>query len=573
MASTSGVAEVQLGGTRDWKPRLSLQNALGILLLVLLSVFVVYPVVLIILQSFQVTRPGEAVVFGLDGWRAVFSERGLGTAALNTLGLTVARQALSLPVAILIAWLIARTDLPGRNVFEFCFWLAFFLPSLTVTLSWIMVLDPEFGLFNQLTRMIGIPAFNIYSFWGITWVHVMASSITVKVMLLTPVLRNLNASFEEASRVSGASPLVTVLKIVVPVMLPAILAIELLAITRSLEAFEIEQVLGAPVGLYVLSTIIYSMLYQQVPRYDAAAAMGVIMLVSMLTLVYLQRAWIGNRRFTTVSGQHQVQVLALGRWRWVACGGLIFLLLLIIGVPLVFSLMGTFMQFFGFFTGTWTLKHWETALKDRSLVQAIQNTVVLAFGTAIGAVFIHSLIAYVIVRTKFFGRRALDVMSWLPFTVPGILLSLGLLGMFLRTPGLRPIYGSMLVLVIAGVIAIMPLAVQITRSNLMQLGAELEEASWLTGGSWWQTYRRIVLPLMSPTLVVVGLISFIGAARNISQVALLSNTATRPLSIMQLDYMADHRLEVAAVISCLIMFMTLGLALGARAFGYRTTGG
>src|SRR3954447_13037566 len=112
MASTSGVAGVHVNPQRDWKPRLTLQNALGILLLLVLLVFVVYPVVLIILQSFQVTRPGEAVVFGLDGWRAVFSERGLGSAALNTLGLTIARQGLSLPVAIMIAWLIARTDLP-----------------------------------------------------------------------------------------------------------------------------------------------------------------------------------------------------------------------------------------------------------------------------------------------------------------------------------------------------------------------------------------------------------------------------------------------------------------------------
>jgi iron(III) transport system permease protein len=401
----------------------------------------------------------------------------------------------------------------------------------------------------------------------------MASSITVKVMLLTPVLRNMNASFEEASRVTGASPLTTLWKIVVPVVLPAVLAIELLAITRSLEAFEIEQVLGAPIGLYVLSTSIYDMLYQQIPRYDVAAALGVIMLVSMLALVYLQQHWIGGRRFTTVTGQYQTQVLRLGRLRWAAFAGLAGMLLLIIGVPLVFSLVGTFMQFFGFFTGAWTLKHWETALKDRFLLQSLQNTLILAFGTAIGAIVVHSLIAYVIGRTRFFGRRALDTMSWLPFTVPGILLSLGLLGMFLRTPGLRPLYGSMAVLIIASVVAIMPLAVQIVRSNLLQLGAELEEASWLTGGNWWQTYRRIILPLISPTLVVVGLISFIGASRNIAQVALLSNTATRPLSIMQLDYMADHRLEVAAVIACLIMFMTLALALAARAFGYKTASG
>jgi iron(III) transport system permease protein len=182
------------------------------------------------------------------------------------------------------------------------------------------------------------------------------------------------------------------------------------------------------------------------------------------------------------------------------------------------------------------------------------------------------LIAYIIVRTRFFGRHALDFISWLPFTVPGILLSLGLLTMFLLPP-LRPIYGSIFILIMAGIISGMPLAVQITKSNLLQLGAELEEASWLTGGSWWHTYRHVVIPLLRPTLVVVALIAFIGAARNVAQVALLSNAQNRPLSMLQLDYMAEGKFEVAAVVACCILFLTVGLALVARAFGYKAGAG
>src|SRR5215208_5954799 len=174
MASIGESGAVGARQWRLWRPKWDLQTILGTILLGLLTLFVVYPVVLIFLQSIQSTRPGEAMVFGIEGWRAVFSERGLASATLNTLGLTLARQLISLPIAILVARLIARTDLPGRNVFEFMFWLAFFLPSLTVTLSWIMVLDPEFGLFNQLLRRVSLPAFNVYSFWGITLVHIMA---------------------------------------------------------------------------------------------------------------------------------------------------------------------------------------------------------------------------------------------------------------------------------------------------------------------------------------------------------------------------------------------------------------
>jgi iron(III) transport system permease protein len=557
--------------SRRW-PRWERASVLASLLLVLVALCVLTPLVIILLQSFQTTRPNEAAVFGLSGWQSVFAERGLRSAGLNTLGLTLVRQIIALPIAVFLAWLIARTDLPGRNIWEFLFWLAFFLPTLTVTLSWILLLDPEFGLLNVLFKALGLGSLNIYSFWGIIWVHLVGSTITVKVMLLTPVFRNIDASLEEASRVAGASALGTLRRIVVPVLLPAILAVELISLTRALEAFEIEQVLGPPVGLYVLSTQIYDLLYRQVPRFDTAAALAILLLLPLLLLVWAQQRVIGTRRYTTVTGKYDTRVLRLGAWRWPAAALLAALMSIILIVPLVFSLLGTFMQFFGFFKpDAWTLRHWEAALHDPLLLRALQNTLILAGSTAITAVFISSLIAYVIVRVRFAGRRTLDFLSWLPFTIPGILLSFGLMAMFLRVPPFRPIYGTVGILVIAGTLAVLPLTVQIAKSNLLQLSTELEEASAIAGGSWLHTYRRIVLPLLSPTLVVIGVISFMGAARNISQVALLSNTANRPLSIMQLDYIAEGRLEVAAVIACLVMFMTIGLALVARVFGYRSS--
>jgi iron(III) transport system permease protein len=242
---------------------------------------------------------------------------------------------------------------------------------------------------------------------------------------------------------------------------------------------------------------------------------------------------------------------------------------LVMAVPFLFASLGTFMKLFGFFSADmWTLVHWQTALSDRDLVRSLQNTLLLAFGTALVVVVLNSLIAYVIVRTRFFGRRVLDLLTWLPFTVPGILLSLALLTMFL-TPLFRPLYGNIITLILAGVISGLPLAAQVLKANLMQFGAELEEASWVSGGNWLRTYRRIVLPLLAPTLLVVALIAFIGAARNIAQVALLSNAANRPLSMLQLDYMAQGKFELASVVACLILFLTIGLALVARVFGYK----
>jgi iron(III) transport system permease protein len=552
--------------------RVDVQSVLCTGVLAAVAFTVVYPVALIALQSFQVAGPGEPARWGLDGWRAALQEPGLRAALGNTLTVTLVRQLLSLPLAVLIAWLIARTDLPGRDWIELGFWAAFFLPTLTVTLGWILLLDPDYGLLNTwLARLVGRKPFDIYSFWGIVWVHVITGSLTVKVILLTPAFRNMNAALEEASRVAGASTLRTALRITVPVMAPAILSVLLLGTMVSLQTFEVEQVLGLPFRFFVFSTMIYDLLVTRVPRYDAATALAVVTLAAMLPLVLAQQWLTRGRRYTTVTGQFQHRAHALGRGRWPAFALVMAILVIVLGVPLVFAVLGSFMKLFGFFDipQPWTLENWTTVLTDDLFLRSVGNTVVLAVSTAAIAVIVHSVIAYIAVRTRYAGRRALDVVSWLPFTVPGIILGLALLWLFLDVRVLRPLYGTMTVLVVAGVIAGMPLGVQIIKSGLLQLGSELEEASRIAGASWWATYRRVVLRLMAPTLAAVAMITFVGAARSIGNIALLATSANRPLSILQLDYIAQRKLEAAVVVACIIMIISLAGALAARLVGLR----
>ncbi len=153
-----------------------------------------------------------------------------------------------------------------------------------------------------------------------------------------------------------------------------------------------------------------------------------------------------------------------------------------------------------------------------------------------------------------------------------VVLSLGLVTMLLQ-PGFRPIYGTMAALVLALVIASMPFTVQIVKSGLMQLGTELEEASWVTGANAFRTYLRVVLPLLSPTLIVTAIITFLSASRNIAQVSLLSTPSTQPLSVLQLNYLVEGKYEVASVLSVILLGISLILALLARIFGYRGVGG
>jgi iron(III) transport system permease protein len=543
-------------------------------MLVAVGVTALYPVVLIVLNSFQMARPGESPQWGLEGWRIALSQPGILTSIGNTASVLLVRQAISFPIAIVIAWLLARTDIPGGHWLEFMFWLSFFLPSLAFTLGWILILDPNYGFANQVLRRLWPTEsgpFDIYSFWGIVWAHLGAYTTAVKVMLLTPAFRNMDSALEEASRVSGAGRTGTLIRITLPAMAPALLVVLVIAMMRGMQAFEIELILGAPVKFYVYSTKIYDLVLQEPPQYGPAMALSTIALLMLTPLIVLQQ-WVSHRRdYTTIGGRYQVRRIRLGRWRYAAFVLVLAVVVIITVVPVTFLVLGSFMKLFGFFAvpEPWTTANWVRILEDEVFLRSVRNTLLLAGGSALVALVFYSLVAYLLVRTDYRGRRLLDFMSWLPFAVPGILLGVGFLWLFLGTPGLRWLYGSMVLLIVATVVSSMPFGIHIIKSNLLQLGRELEEASRVSGASWWGTYRRIVVPILMPVLMVVMVVTFISAARDISNVALLATSETRVLSLLQLDYMIAGRYESAAVVATITMLLSTGVAVVARIVGLR----
>ncbi len=551
-----------------------LRTVLFTLVLLVTLFLVLYPVLLIIFYSFSSAEVGEDFVFGWRAWNYALSEPAMFGTIINTLKLLLAINLIAFPVAVVISWVLARTDIPWRNGLEFMFWISFFLPSLSVTLGWIMCLDPGHGLFNR--AIAALPfieegPFNIYSFWGIVWAHLGANSIAVKVMLLTPTFRNMDSSLEEASRIAGAGRLGTLARIVVPAMLPALLAILLMAMIRAMQSFEIELVLGPPFQFYVYSTKVYSLIAQEPPEFGAAAALATLGLAAILPLIFAQR-WLATRRqYTTLTGRLQAQPVRLGRWRIPVFLGVLFVVLTLTVIPLIFVALASFMKLFGFFNipDPYTVGHWVTIFNDEIFLQSIGNTLLMSGGAAILSVVLFSLVAYFTVRTTFKARALLDFVSWLPFAVPGILFGVGLLFVFLESPLFRPLYGTMWLLILATVISSMTLGTQIIKSNMMQLGHELEEASRITGATWWHTFTRVVLPIMVPVLLLVGVMNFIGAARDVASVALVATADTKTLALLQLDYMVEGRYEAGAVASLVVIVMSTGLALVARVFGLR----
>src|ERR671918_918477 len=542
------------------------------LLLLVVGFLVLTPLGLMIFNSFQTARPGEPIVYGVDGWIKAFTTPGILKAMSNTFSLALVRQAIALFIGAFFAWLIARSDIPMKGFLEFLFWLSFFLPALPETMGWTLFLDPKYGLLNQGLMALGVvsqPLFNIYSFWGIVWAH-LGGTVSVKVMLLAPAFRNLDAALEESSRISGASGWHTFFHIIVPIMMPAILVTTILGIIRSLEAFEIELLLGTPIGLQVYSTKIHELVTWEPPQFPPAMALSTVFLAVLLLLVAFQRIYIGKRSYTTVTGRgFSIRRTQLGRWRYPAFALVLTFALIITVIPTVLLLTGTFMKLFGFFAiaDPWTLDNWRQTLDDPVLLRSLGNTLAIGLGSGLVGVFFYSIIAYFIVKTHYRGRWLLEFLSWLPWSIPGILLGVALLWTFLQTKIFLPIYGSIYILMIAMVIKSMPFGTQLVKSVLLQLGNDLEEASKVCGGTWFDTYRRVVLPLIFPALVTVGLVGFISAARDISTVVLLGSGRSRTLSLLMLDFAAGAEFEKATVVAVMVVGLVVIAALIARGIG------
>ena len=233
--------------SRSWLPPLDGGTALMAVLIGFMGFYVLYPLALILINSFNTATIAEPPVYGLKAWREAFGEYGIWRSLWNSIKIGIVLQVVALPLGIFISWLLARTNILFPSALEFGFWISFFLPGLATTFGWMLMLDPSTGLINSWLRqvpLLGSLNFDIYSFWGIIWVHLVGNGISTKVMLMTPAFRRMDASMEEASRMSGASAFTTLVRITVPAMTPVIIVVLLLIIFVGIAAMILEIAYG-----------------------------------------------------------------------------------------------------------------------------------------------------------------------------------------------------------------------------------------------------------------------------------------------------------------------------------------
>lgn len=536
---------------------LILGGAAAVLLLV-----VAFPLVWLVLGS--VTGPSGPT---LEFYRATFTNPDNYRVLFTTLLIGAAVAVASALIGVPLAWLVARSDLPGRRAVWALVNVAYATPPFLTAIAYVMLLGPNAGLINRgLRAALGLsePPFDIFTVSGMVFV------ITLHVfpfvfLMVAAALESLDPALEQSAQILGAGRLRTLGFVTLPMVRPAILAGALLAFVDSLSLFGPQAILGVPARIHTIPTRIYA-LFSYPPRFGLASALALSLVVVTVLSLYLQHRFLGQRSYVTMTGKGAEMVrVRLGWWRLPALGlcAAVFVVAVLLpyGVLLGVSLSRQWATVLE--SGNLTLRNYAYVLFEFSLTRhSIVNSLVLAAGAATLAMAVGTLIAYLDLRTAFVGRRLLDYLSLVPLGLPGIVLSVGLIQAWIRPP--LVLYGTIWILLVAYVARFVPFAVRSANASLRQVDPVLEEAARITGASWLRSLATVTVPLIKRGMLSGWLLIFVPALRELSASVLLFTSGTETLAVSIFQLYEEGYFEAVCALAVLTLAITLVMLAIAR---------
>jgi iron(III) transport system permease protein len=534
---------------------------LGVAVLVLL-VLVGYPLLWLLLGALGL--PNE---LGLDHFVRVYTRTQNFEPLKNTIVLALGTGLLSVVLGVPLAWAAARSNVPLRRTIHALVALSYITPPYLTALAYIILLGPDAGHFNRALRwLLGLETgpFNVFSMGGIIFVigiHVFAFTY----FLTYTALQSVDAALEESAQVLGARRWTVARLITLPLVAPAITGGALLAAVDSMALFGPQAFLGLPAQIVFLPTRIYGLLGSYPPRWGDASALSLILVLLTVAGLVMQRGYLERRSFVTVGGRGvRTQRMRLGWWRWpllAFCSTVVFFSAV---APVAVLAAAAFSKSWiaPLTPANFTLTHFQSALfDDQVAVRGIVNSFKLATGAGLVAMLLGLAIAYIDLRTRIRGRRLLDYLAILPLGLPGTVMAVGILLAFIRPP--LVLYGTIWILLVAYIARFVPLAVRSANATLQQIDPSLEEAARITGASWLQTIRLVLLPIARPGLIVAFLLVFIPALGELSATILLytGGTETIAVAIFRLNDLGQLEVVAALAVFTLAVILAVSLAL------------
>jgi iron(III) transport system permease protein len=541
---------------------------LGLPLLTFVSFLVLVPAALIVVAAFatDVPRPGNSgLAFTLENLRVLAAE-GVLAAALNSLLIAVGATVLALAIGGALAFVTARTDARARGFLYLIGLMPLFLPSYVGALAWSILASPGAGLINIAFRDLGAtgPVVNVYTIVGVTVVMAMYYAPYAFLMIHSS-MSLMNPDFEDAAGVHGSPTWRTIRSVTVPLSLPAVLGSGLLIFVLVFENFPVSQVLATPGGIDTLPTFIYKLMNSTPSRGNEAAVIAIVLVAVVLAVTWMQRRYLANRSFTTVSGKGvKARTVPLGRWRSPVLAAAVGYFVLSIVLPLLALLLSAvrsspYMSSFGSLAepGALDASSFVAALTSDGFLGAATNSVVVSVAAAAIGTALAFVVGYVVYRTKSWGRGALENVSMVPLAIPHVVLGIGLLWTWLVVP--LPIYGTLWVLIIGFVAVQMPQGFRGIAASIRATDRDLEDSAVMLGAHRSRAIAVITVPLLRVAVLSTFLLLLMLSMRELTVPLFLYTTDTEILSIAIYDQFENggalREASATALIYCAIMFL------------------
>jgi iron(III) transport system permease protein len=544
------------------KPRHNWQAIITIVLVLVVSFLVLLPLVFLVEESLNIGDPlaFPPVQYGFGNYLAIFEED--INVLWNTLIIAVMATVMAILIGFTLAWILTRTNVPGRETLERLMELPYYMTPLVGALAWSVIAGPKSGFVNQVWKAWGGPGdlVDIYGHFGIAWVMALFEG-TVAFVMISASMKSMDPALEESARVIGASKLRTTLTVTLPLVMPGVLGATLFVFAEMLGSFAAALVIGIPARIYVITTAIWDSTLSYPPDYGRASAMGLALFVVMFGMLTFYRWIIGRGSYATITGKaFRPRPMDMGRLAWLLFGVCALYVLLAVVLPIA-ALVFTSLQRFAtviLSQAEFTLANYRTALSLGPVRTAMGNSLMLGFGVASVGVLVMAVLVWIIYRSQLVGRGAIEYLVMFPQAVPRLVFGLALLWAWLNIP--VPIYGTLWLLALAYFTVMLPLGVRTLAGVVLQIDKSLEECARVCGAGWVYQMRSVTLPLLKPGILAAWLLIFMACVRELGVSVFLMGPSAKVIAPSIVAAFASSGTELTAAMA-LIQTFTVIVAL------------
>jgi len=548
---------------RRWRVELSSQTVVGVAVAAVAAVLVLYPIYFLFQAALNVGDPEAKppTDYGLDNFAALARYWEI---LLNTVTVSLAATVLALLFGFVTAWILSRTNVPGRHVLEQLMAIPYYVTPLLGAFAWSLLGAPESGFVNQAWRALGGADYliDIATPWGIAWVMALFEG-SVAFVMIGAVMKSMDPALEEASQIIGAGRLATMLRITLPLVAPGVLGAAVFVFAEMLGSFSAALVLGLPSRFYVVTTAMYQLVSQYPPRIPLAAAMGVSLFAVMFAMLFVYRRIVTRRSYVTITGKaFRPRVMDVGALRYILLGVCLLYVALSVVLPLLTLAYASVQKIAVAFpaAANWTLDNYRTATTMNAVRSALTNSLVLGVATATIGVALMGLLSWIIYRSRVPGSGVIEYIVMFPQAVPRLVFAFGMMWAWLIFP--IPIYGTLWLLLIAYLTVFLPLGIRSISGVMLQVDRSLEESAQMCGAPWAYRIRTITMPLLRPGLVAAWLLLFVASVRELGASILLMGPNAKVITpaIVESWFASSAELTAAmALIQTLVVAAAMAL--------------